>query len=242
MKNNQHSLIGKIARLPKSIREKLNRRLDDGQPASEILPWLNALPRVQKILEAHFAGAPVNEPNLSHWRANGFMRWQQKQEPLARLAELGEDATDISRAGRGRLARAAATITAAQILEFLKGIPPEKRSTADLAKISFAVSTLLNSDQNQVRLKYEKTRVQQRDEQLFLTRDKHQRDVAAISLRVVHDDRIKLIESTPCNYDEKIELVGRHLFGELWEPRFLATSDEPTATAPTQALAKTADL
>lgn len=35
---------GKIARLPVAIREEVNRRLLDGEPASKILPWLNGLP------------------------------------------------------------------------------------------------------------------------------------------------------------------------------------------------------
>lgn len=34
----KRALLGKIARLPKVIREKLNRRLDDNQSSSEILP------------------------------------------------------------------------------------------------------------------------------------------------------------------------------------------------------------
>jgi hypothetical protein len=36
--------ISKIARLPKTIREQLNHRLDNGEFGKTILPWLNGLP------------------------------------------------------------------------------------------------------------------------------------------------------------------------------------------------------
>ncbi len=32
---------GKIARLPRAIRDELNRRMGDGQTGQELLPWLN---------------------------------------------------------------------------------------------------------------------------------------------------------------------------------------------------------
>ncbi len=38
---------GNIARLPRAIRDELNRRVDDGQTGKEILPWLNGLPEVK---------------------------------------------------------------------------------------------------------------------------------------------------------------------------------------------------
>src|SRR5215472_5415538 len=83
--NTEHALTGKIARLPKHIREQLNRRLDDGQPASEILPWLNALPEVQEILAAQFDSAPITPQNLSRWHLGGFKQWLQNQQSLAEL-------------------------------------------------------------------------------------------------------------------------------------------------------------
>jgi hypothetical protein len=231
MKKNEHTLVGKIARLPKHIREKLNRRLENGQRAVDILPWLNALPAVKKILAAQFDSAPIIRQNLDNWRAGGYRQWQQDQKAFARIAKLRETATGISRAGRGQLARAATTVASAKILELLND-SESKLSPDDLAKISFALATLRNADQNEVRLKYEKTRLEQRDEQLFLTRDKHQRDVTAIMLRVLHDDRAKLIAATPCNHAEHIEILGRHIFGELWEPRMIPPSPVITITDP----------
>ena len=60
--------VGKIARLPRLIREQLNRRLEDGEPGVEALAWLNALPEVLTVLEKDFAGRPISVQNLSEWK------------------------------------------------------------------------------------------------------------------------------------------------------------------------------
>src|ERR1700677_245640 len=105
--------VGKIGRLPKNIREEFNRRMEDGQAASEILPWVNGLPAVKVILDKYFRGAPISDGNLSLWRRTGFKHWQEKQESLAELKMLTEDAKDFSEATGGSLARGAASIAAA---------------------------------------------------------------------------------------------------------------------------------
>lgn len=86
---------GKIARLPREIRETLNQRLDDGQPGSVLLPWLNAKPAVQAILKEHFDGQPINDQNLSDWRRGGFQDWLTKQEERGRLQALSRYAADL---------------------------------------------------------------------------------------------------------------------------------------------------
>ena len=68
---------GKIARLPRLVREKLNERLERSEPGPQLLDWLNALPEVREILRRDFAGVPVSKQNLSQWRRGGF------QESLA---------------------------------------------------------------------------------------------------------------------------------------------------------------
>jgi hypothetical protein len=63
--------IGKIARLPKAIREELDRRLQDGEPHKQLADWLNSLPEVQAVMAAHFEGRPVREQSISEWRQRG---------------------------------------------------------------------------------------------------------------------------------------------------------------------------
>ena len=69
------SRVGKIARLPYSIREQLNLKLHDGLPAKSILPWLNSLPEVKAILAVDFDNRPVTKQNLSEWKQGGHRDW-----------------------------------------------------------------------------------------------------------------------------------------------------------------------
>ncbi len=80
-------MLGKISRLPSDVRDQLNHRLADGQPAAVLLPWLNSLPEVKAILAQYFDAQPISEQNLSDYRTHGFRRWQIRQEALQFAAD-----------------------------------------------------------------------------------------------------------------------------------------------------------
>ena len=84
---------GKIARLPRNIRDELNHRLDDGEPGGRILAWLNALPAVPA---AGLGGRGINAQNLSNWRKGGFQDWLKQQERRNLVRELTENAEELS--------------------------------------------------------------------------------------------------------------------------------------------------
>ena len=88
------SRTGKIARLPRDLRNILNTRLANGEPGPVLLAWLNSLPEVQATLDDHFDGRPVTSSNLSEWRKGGYQDWLSHCETMewARLAsdEAGE--------------------------------------------------------------------------------------------------------------------------------------------------------
>src|SRR5438034_1048840 len=71
--------IGKIARLPKEIREQLNQRLENGELGTALIMWLNTLPEVQKILAEQFAGQAIRAQNLSQWKNGGYQDWLRHQ-------------------------------------------------------------------------------------------------------------------------------------------------------------------
>src|SRR5262245_9564361 len=71
---------GKIGRLPRTVRNEVCRRLDDGHTAAQILPWLNELESTKRVLAELFEGKPVTAQNLSEWRAGGFAEWLNNQE------------------------------------------------------------------------------------------------------------------------------------------------------------------
>ena len=75
-------MLGKISRLPHSIREQVNQRLLDAQPAPILLEWLNSLPEVQAVLKEHFDGQPIDDGNLSEYRKRAFRKRQLQNAAL----------------------------------------------------------------------------------------------------------------------------------------------------------------
>jgi len=90
---------GKIARLPQSIREELNTRLLNGEPATVLVPWLNSQDNVRSILEAHFEGKPISEQNISNWRDGGFVDWYVREDWRAICRTCAEDADHLALTG-----------------------------------------------------------------------------------------------------------------------------------------------
>jgi hypothetical protein len=87
---------GKIARLPRDLREQLNRRLDEGEPGKRLVVWLNALPEAQAVLAAEFGGRPVSEQNLSEWKGGGYRDWQRSQERRDVVRQLTAEAEELA--------------------------------------------------------------------------------------------------------------------------------------------------
>jgi hypothetical protein len=114
---------GKIGRLPHEIRDQLNRRLLSGEPGKRLVTWLNSLPETQRVLAACFDSRPINEPNLTAWKAGGYQEWLVKEETFAEARELGSDAREIAAATDGpdgRLTDHLAAIVASRYAVFLR--------------------------------------------------------------------------------------------------------------------------
>jgi len=79
---------GKIARLPRQVREELNRRLQEGEAGKKLVGWLNGLLEVKAVLDNSFGGKPISEKNLSEWRKGGFQDWLARQEMFAQMEEM----------------------------------------------------------------------------------------------------------------------------------------------------------
>jgi hypothetical protein len=88
--------IGKIARLPKAIRDRLNQQIRDGVPGTDLIVWLNDLKPVQEVLCRHFNGREINENNLTEWRQGGYKDWLAHQDRLDWTRCLSDEAEDIA--------------------------------------------------------------------------------------------------------------------------------------------------
>ncbi len=84
-------MIGKIASLPRPIRDQLNSGLDNADDPKLLLKWLNSLPQVQKLLAEKFHGEPITRQNLYQWRKRGFRKWDLQQTALRFVADLSSD-------------------------------------------------------------------------------------------------------------------------------------------------------
>lgn len=112
---------GKIARLPREIREQLNRRIADGEPGQRLVEWLNSLPETRRVLDKDFDGRAINEPNLSDWKQGGHRDWLTRQETLACVGDLAGEAGDLAAAAKGSLADSLATVLSARYAALLDG-------------------------------------------------------------------------------------------------------------------------
>jgi hypothetical protein len=87
---------GKIARLPRLIRDELNRRLDEGEQSARLVDWLNSQKEVQAVLAIDFNNRPITEQNLSEWKQGGFVDWQQLQESREWVRIVTDEADQVA--------------------------------------------------------------------------------------------------------------------------------------------------
>ncbi len=76
---------GKIARLPRAIRDMINHMLDDGLPYPVIIEELGE------------AGEGLNTQNLTNWKQGGYRDWVKIQEQIECAKAQVETATDLLR-------------------------------------------------------------------------------------------------------------------------------------------------
>ena len=126
-RRHQRARQGKVAALPARVRELVNQRLWDGELSGTILPWLNELPEVKRVLAERFEGRPIERGNLSEWRRGGYREWlglRQQTEGLRALAEYAQGIA-LTQWGEGRsggsvFTEAASVLASAQLLRILE--------------------------------------------------------------------------------------------------------------------------
>jgi hypothetical protein len=123
--------LGKIAQLPKPIRDDLNRRLDNGHQSPELLEWLNSLPEIQELVATKFEHQPITKSNLSHWRRGGYQDWRADQLREARLQRISESGAPQEPSETANLFENFARMTIAELALDLDALPKrcgEKRT------------------------------------------------------------------------------------------------------------------
>ena len=154
---------GKIARLPREIREQLNCRLEDGVPGVEIVAWLNKSREVRKVLKMLFDGHPINEQNLSDWKQGGYLDWQKQQEVQDLARGWSENADDLTKSAGGPLSDKASALLGMQYLRMIESmsaaasVKPEDWER--LRELCRDLVALRRGDHTAERLKIERERI-----------------------------------------------------------------------------------
>ncbi|MCX6908332.1 MAG: hypothetical protein NTY01_09840 [Verrucomicrobia bacterium] len=87
---------GKIARMPRVIRDTVNLAFDAGLEGNAIVAWINAHPEAQKVLDLWFKGKPVTKQNLSEWKKGGYKEWRKQEEACDIVRRLSEKANALT--------------------------------------------------------------------------------------------------------------------------------------------------
>ncbi len=108
-----HRNKGKVARLPKKLRDEINQMIDDGLPYGEIIQHLGE------------AGKDLNEKNISTWKSGGYQHWVQEQQRLGAMRARQEFAIDLVHQNEGATTHQAAfQIAALQLCDLLDDFDP----------------------------------------------------------------------------------------------------------------------
>ena len=113
----------KITRLPETLREELNQRLRNGEPAHIILPWLNALPEVIALVEEYYGGNLISPQNLSDWNLGGYREWLTRQEMRESSKDFAAEAPHLTAAAGGSLLNPLTTAIHARYGALLSKMP-----------------------------------------------------------------------------------------------------------------------
>lgn len=208
--------IGKIAQLPARIREALNRRLHDGQPASVILPWLNAVPEVIEVITTRFDSEPVSEQNLSLWRNGGFQRWLAESAEIEQTKQLAEFSAELAEAAGLGISKAAKALAAGRIMARLQ-TAGEDIDLETLLGLTKAAKDLHAADVAEASLNLDERKAGQKDRDLALKEQAFQFRTAEAFLQWFESEEARRIATSSERKETKIGELVQLFFGTMPE-------------------------
>ncbi|HWH69672.1 MAG TPA: hypothetical protein VNT26_09825, partial [Candidatus Sulfotelmatobacter sp.] len=110
---------GKVARLPKTLRDQVSQMILDGLPYTQIIQALGE------------AGKALNEDNIGNWKNGGYRDWLLDLQRAQALRATREAALDLLTQQAGvPVQDAGRTIAAAQLYELLLSFDPSSFAAA----------------------------------------------------------------------------------------------------------------
>jgi hypothetical protein len=200
--------VGKIARLPAQIREEVNQRLHNNEPAAKIIAWLHEQPDVLRVLDELFHEEPVSANNVSEWKRGGYQDWLERRERVGHLKTLSEHAFNLAKAGGGSITEGSVAIAGGKILELL-----ENAKDAELADLIESLASLRHVEVAAEKEKGKKIDRAQKDRLINLAEKKFQRTTAELFLKWHDDKRIRDIADSKGTKDVKMDKLIQLVFG-----------------------------
>ena len=155
---------GKIARLPRRVRDQVNVRLEDGEAGVKIVEWLNAMPEVKEVLAESFGGRPINEQNLSDWKQGGYEEWLRNRETMDLARQLTDSADELADLAGGPLSDKVSTLLGATYMVIVRNLTAPGDGDAEnwkrLRELCKDLVTLRKADNASERLKLDRERLQ----------------------------------------------------------------------------------
>ncbi len=227
---------GKIARLPRELRDELNRRLDDGVDGVSILNWINTQPAAHQVFAALFHGQPISAQNLSEWRQGGFLEWQRRQESLALIRGFCEQGEEFDAAVAGPFTDRLSGILSSTLFHSMLAATLESKQPprmSDLIGLTREVARLRRSDRDHERS------VREQAEWLLaqpaLEREAlRQKRLAEKEAILAPLDAAKELGHLHCLYQKVVandDEAGRNILAQAAHTKFGLPGPEPVAPA-----------
>lgn len=191
---------GKIAQCPAIVKRELNRRLDDGELAPTILPWLNGLPDVQAMLAAKFEGVAISPQNLTEWRQGGYKDHLADLEAVENTKRLAEFSFKLAEASGGAIGEGAVAIAAGKILERLENLEGEAFDDAVSALVG-----LRRTEIETVKSRQNEKSLSQKERSLELEEKRFQRQTAELFLEWYNDKQAREVAEGKGTHEYKIQ-------------------------------------
>jgi len=146
---------GKVARLPKAVRDKINVMIQDGVTYLQIIERLGP------------DGQGLTENNLSQWKAGGYVDWLREQR-LAQLLQTKHELAQaiVAKAGEANAAgQATLQVIAGNVCEFLIETDPStlrESLLSDADKFTRFVNSMVRLAEGGIKCELHKFRHQDR--------------------------------------------------------------------------------
>lgn len=225
---------GKIGRLPHAMRDAVNLRLLNNEPARKILTWLNATPDQLAVCQEYFEGEAVTAKNLSDWKVGGYRKWLARRERVDAIKGLSDYSLQLAKASGLALTDAAAAIAGGNILTVLERVSDEDsvglvkalailRDT-DLQREKLERGSKLEAEKltlkrEEARRKNQELALKQKDagrkdQELALSLEQFQWKCAEAVARYARRPEIQKILASKENDSAKMEQLVLAMFGE----------------------------